>query len=295
MQDGRQEDAEEFLSFVLNKLHDEFLSAMKLRHKPVENGLAKEISETEDFTDNNNWEQVMPKNKSVITRHATVDQSPIMDLFGGVIRSAVHKSGEKASATLQPFFTLQLDIQPDGVNSVRDALEHLVSREVLTDVTSGKTNQQVEATRRTTFEHLPPILILHLKAFVYQKNGGSVKVCKNVEFDCTLEISKGNIPFGIFFSLLKFNPFSDLLSSNVCAKYVSASSRRYSLFAVIGHHGEQTQGGHYSADVYHKGLNCWLKADDENVRCQPKGNVFKQNQGSRIPYILYYEKIDAFS
>lgn len=275
--DGRQEDAEEFLSFVLNKLHDEFLSALKLRHKPVENGLAKEITETEDFTDNNNWEQVGPKNKSVITRHATVDQSPIMDLFGGVIRSAVRKSGEKDSATLQPFFTLQLDIQPESVNSVRDALDHLVSKEVLTDVTSGKTNQQVEATRRTTLEHLPPILILHLKAFVYQKNGGSVKVCKNVDFDCTLEISK------------------DLLSTTVRQKYISASSRRYNLFAVIGHHGEQTQGGHYSADIYHKGLNCWLKADDENIRSQQKGNVFKQHQGSRIPYILYYERIDAFS
>ncbi|CAD5118000.1 DgyrCDS6741 [Dimorphilus gyrociliatus] len=275
--DGRQEDAEEFLSFVLNKLHDEFLAAMKLRKKPVENGLAKEVTETEDATDNNNWEQVMPKNKSIITRHATVEQSPIMDLFGGVIRSAVRKSGEKDSATLQPFFTLQLDIQPENVNSVRDALEHLASKEVLTDVTSGKTNQQVEATRRTTLEHLPPILILHLKAFVYQKNGGSVKVCKNVDFDCTLEISK------------------ELLSSTVRQKYQSANSRRYNLFAVIGHHGEQTQGGHYSADVYHKGLNCWLKADDEVIRSQPKGNVFKQHQGSRIPYILYYERIDAFS
>ena len=40
-------------------------------------------------------------------------------------------------------------------------------------------------------EQLPPVLILHLKYFVYDKSGGSQKLTKHIEFQENLEISKG--------------------------------------------------------------------------------------------------------
>ena len=42
-------------------------------------------------------------------------ESHITEIFGGKMRSAVHHQGAKESATVQPFFTLPLDIQ---VNSL---------------------------------------------------------------------------------------------------------------------------------------------------------------------------------
>jgi len=42
---------------------------------------------------------------------AIIEESLIKHVFGGVIRSSVHQKGKKESTTLQPFFTLQLDIQ----------------------------------------------------------------------------------------------------------------------------------------------------------------------------------------
>ena len=50
---------------------------------------------------------------------------------------------------------------------------------------------KVDASRRTMLEDLPPVLILHLKCFVYDKNGGCQKVVKKVDFSNELEISKG--------------------------------------------------------------------------------------------------------
>jgi len=40
-------------------------------------------------------------------------------------------------------------------------------------------------------EELPPVLVLHLKWFTYDKNGGLQKCIKQVDFDIDLEIGKG--------------------------------------------------------------------------------------------------------
>ena len=50
---------------------------------------------------------------------------------------------------------------------------------------------QVEITRRIVLENLPPVLVLHLKCFVYDKSGGSQKVLKHIEYSVDLEINKG--------------------------------------------------------------------------------------------------------
>ena len=52
---------------------------------------------------------------------------------------------------------------------------------------------QVDATQRMMIEDLPPVLVLHLKWFIYDKNGGIQKCIKQVDFDVDLELSKGEI------------------------------------------------------------------------------------------------------
>lgn len=54
------------------------------------------------------------------------------------------------------------------------------------------TLSQVEVSRRVTLEKLPPVLVLHLKRFVYEKTGGCQKLVKNIEYPVDLEISRGN-------------------------------------------------------------------------------------------------------
>ncbi|KAF2984234.1 hypothetical protein EK904_013369, partial [Melospiza melodia maxima] len=134
---GRQEDAEEYLGFILNGLHEEMLTLKKL---------------------------LSPHNE-------------------------IYQQSSKESATLQLFFTLQLDIQSDKIRTVQDALESLVARESVQGYTT-KTKQEVEISRRLTLEKLPPVLVLHLKRFVYEKTGGCQKLIKNIEYTVDLEISK---------------------------------------------------------------------------------------------------------
>ncbi|XP_026176290.1 ubiquitin carboxyl-terminal hydrolase 10 isoform X1 [Mastacembelus armatus] len=279
---GRQEDAEEYLGFTLNGLHEEMLALKKLispqeEKAPTPNGpesqpgVEEVVAEKEEGGSDDEWEQVGPRNKTSITRQADFVRTPITDIFGGHIRSVVYQQNSKESATLQPFFTLQLDIQSEKIRTVQEALETLVARESVQGYTS-KTKQEIEISRRVTLEELPPVLVLHLKRFVFEKTGGCQKLTKNIDYPVDLEISK------------------DLLSSGVRSKVVKGQ-RTYRLFAVVYHHGNSATGGHYTTDVFHIGLNGWLRIDDQAVKVINQYQVVKQT-AERTAYLLYYRRVD---
>ena len=47
--------------------------------------------------------------------------------------------------------------------------------------------------KKLSLEALPPVLVLHLKCFVYNKDGGSQKLMKKVDYKVELEITKGEM------------------------------------------------------------------------------------------------------
>uniref|UniRef100_A0A4W5LMU6 Ubiquitin carboxyl-terminal hydrolase n=1 Tax=Hucho hucho TaxID=62062 RepID=A0A4W5LMU6_9TELE len=270
---GRQEDAEEYLGFTLNGLHEEMLALKKLispQEEKTQSGVDDDAADKEEGSEDE-WEQVGPRNKTSITRQADFVHTPITDIFGGHIRSVVYQQNSKESATLQPFFTLQLDIQSEKIRTVQEALETLVARESVQGYTT-KTKQEIEISRRVTLEELPPVMVLHLKRFVFEKTGGCQKLIKNIDYPVDLEISK------------------DLLSSGVRSK-IFKGQRTYRLFAVVYHHGNSATGGHYTTDVFHIGLNGWLRIDDQAVKVINQYQVVKQT-AERTAYLLYYRRVD---
>ncbi|XP_043937996.1 ubiquitin carboxyl-terminal hydrolase 10 isoform X2 [Protopterus annectens] len=278
---GRQEDAEEYLGFILNGLHEEMVALKKMLSPPapknaVLNGPEPPVSfedeqDKEEEGSEDEWEQVGPRNRISVTRQADFVPTAITDIFGGHIRSVVYQMSSKESATLQPFFTLQLDIQSEKIRTVQDALESFVARESVQGYTT-KTKQEVEISRRVTLEELPPVLVLHLKRFVFEKTGGCQKLTKTIEYPIDLEISK------------------DLLSPGVKSK-IFKGQRTYRLFAVVYHHGNSATGGHYTTDVFQIGLNGWLRIDDQTVKVINQYQVVKPS-ADRTAYLLYYRRVD---
>ncbi|XP_017059620.1 histone-lysine N-methyltransferase 2D [Drosophila ficusphila] len=264
--EGRQEDAEEFLGYVLNKLNDEMLEVIKLIDKPTPQQNGQEPAEQEDGGDV--WQMICNnRNKGSVTRQTDFGRTPVSDIFRGELRSRLQREGEHSTDVIQPFFTLQLNIEKAA--SVKEALEILVGRDQLEGVTGSKTKQEVVAWQQMTLEKLPVVLILHLKYFDYRSDG-CTKILKKVEFPVELKID------------------AKILGS----KKTSQKQRAYRLFAVVYHDGKEASKGHYITDVFHTGYSSWLRYDDSSVKPVSEKHVL-QPHTPRVPYLLYYRRSDT--
>ncbi|EAT44952.1 AAEL003733-PA [Aedes aegypti] len=268
--EGRQEDAEEFLGCVLNRLNDEMIELMKLsKNESDVNGDDAANGEVHP-DDQDDWKVIRGnRNKGTVTRTTDFGRSPMSDIFGGKLRSRVHREGDHATDNIQPFFTLQLDIEK--ATSVKDALDLLVGKDQLEGVTCSKTKQEIAAWQQVTLEELPIVMILHLKCFDY-KMDGCTKILKALEFPIELKID------------------SKLMSSK--GKSYTAKQKQYKLFAVVYHDGKEASKGHYITDVFHAGYGSWIRYDDSTVKPVSENNVLHP-KSPRVPYLLYYRRLDT--
>ncbi|BFZ56109.1 hypothetical protein PYCC9005_003151 [Savitreella phatthalungensis] len=252
MQRGHQEDAEEFLGFLLDGLHEEFIQAMReggntLRtvnnlQAPSES-LSATNSDAGTSTAADEWLEVGKKSKTSVTRTAAVMQSPMTRIFGGNVRSILKIGGSRDSVTLEPYQPLQLDIQAPEIRSIVDALRALPEPEVLSDDWVNGKGLKVQATKQVFIETLPPVLILHLKRFLYDNVGGTQKSWKQVGYPLELEIPN---------------------------EAISPSRRgrlntKYRLLGVVYHHGLSASGGHYTVDVLRQDGKSWIHLDDTTI------------------------------
>ncbi|EPX71097.1 ubiquitin carboxy terminal hydrolase Ubp3 [Schizosaccharomyces octosporus yFS286] len=284
LQSGEQEDAEEFLNLFLNELHEEFLNEYKKYQQKKGNKTDEEtikivngISDSpENNDDNSGWTEVGKNKKPVIARSATVERSPISQIFGGQLRSTLRVPNQRDSVTLEPFQPLQLDIQADDIHSVTDTLEKMTEPEVLPEWPSSKGN--VTATKQMYIESLPPVLILHLKRFFYDIAGGTQKNYKPVAYPADLTIPQ--------------SVFSPSIRGTVPTEY--------SLNAVVYHHGISASGGHYTVDVKQHDGSGWIRIDDTHIHKIrvsdveiPKAAVETGSYGGsndKVAYLLFYTR-----
>ena len=253
----RQEDAQEFLSFVMDRMHDELLKleGTDLTSSGGNNLLLVTVSEDDD------WETVGPKNRTAVTRTQSFMESELSGIFGGQMRSVVKSRGNKASATVQPFLLLHLDILPEAVNTVEDALHLFASPESLEGyrISAGKAGV-VSASKSVKLQTLSKVLILHLMRFSYG-SAGSSKLHKPVRFHPEIVLGR------------------ELLVSPMM------EGRRYELVATVSHHGRDPSKGHYTADTKHSDGH-WLRFDDAAVSVVGLNKVLHDQA-----YILFYRQI----
>lgn len=318
---GQQEDAEEFLGYLLDGLHEEFVKVeaalapeqmeelantfsqlldasqvaelrtrMKIAMRLIKNGGHKHIEETKDSDDESSgWSEVSGGRKVSKKRIVEVEPSPITQLFGGRFRSVltVPKSKESQSITVDPFRCILVDISLSEVDSIESALRKFNEAENLSyKVEAGK---EVIARKQTFIDELPPVLVLHLKRFSYQhEKHDSIddeeengEKAPEVRAVGTIEKVMKNVQFGL-----------DLTVPAECLSVGARTlqKRDYRLTAVIYHHGRNAGAGHYTCDVMRE-EKLWIRIDDTAVESIDADAVTgKPESRDKSAYILMYQR-----
>nr|XP_046486130.1 ubiquitin carboxyl-terminal hydrolase 3-like isoform X2 [Neodiprion pinetum] len=223
----QQQDAHEFLTYMLDRLHTELLQLLpRLGHEPL--GLRGK-------------------------------QSIVTAVFGGTLLSVVHCMNCRTdSKTHEPFQDLSLDI-PDRFHrrtkeqeetcSLTYSLARFFKVEELADSElyfCDNCMGKQRSTKRFWVHRLPNVLCLHIKRFRWCNSQRS-KLDTQVEFP------------------MESLDMSEFIVRGVSGTRVSAQgSHFYDLAAVIVHHGSGAGTGHYTAFAVHDGQ--WFHFNDSSVR-----------------------------
>lgn len=286
---GSQEDAEEFLTFVLNALHEELVSwegsdngkggvangVDGTRHS----GLHTIDGRIHTTTANGNashaddvWTEMTRSGKAVEIRGGEFAQSGITDIFGGALRSEVKRARAKPSVTREPFFSLSVDIESGMIRDVEHALCAYFEPEYLEGYTmEGGDGLTVDARKHVLLMQTPQVLILHLKRFSHNSVTGALnKVGRNIMFPEVL-----HVPGKVL--------------HNAGNRWGSDVGKSYELMAVVTHIGKELAGGHYTADVRWEsedGERGWFLCDDSKVVRTNMQKVCRKEA-----YLLFYSAV----
>jgi len=254
----QQQDAHEFLRYMLDRLHTELLLLLpgKFRNDRVEEVLRG---------------SPLAKSNSVVT-----------SVFGGTLQSEVTcLNCRSTSKKLDPFLDLSVDIPQQFTGPVRkckdresgnqtchihDCLQKFMETEELADSERFFCNtckSKQPSTKKFMIRRLPNVLCLHVKRFRWTAYART-KLDNHIEFPVTGMDMSGY-----------------LLRNQSGTRLSSAGSSLYDLAAVIVHHGTGTGSGHYTAfatnnQAWFHFNDCTVKESDYQTVCSTKA------------YILFY-------
>lgn len=253
----QQQDAHEFLRYMLDRLHTELLLLLPGRFR---NDRVDEVLRGASLT----------KSQSVVT-----------SVFGGTLQSEVTCLSCRTTSNKQdPFLDLSVDIPQQFTGPVRkskdregsqtchihDCLKKFVETEELADSERFFCNackSKQPSTKKFLIRRLPNVLCLHVKRFRWTTYART-KLDNHIEFPLNgLDMS------------------GYLLKNLSGTRLSSGGTSLYDLAAVIVHHGTGTGSGHYTAFATNN--KAWFHFND----CTVRESDF-QTVCSSKPYILFY-------
>ncbi|XP_062408810.1 ubiquitin carboxyl-terminal hydrolase 2a isoform X2 [Sardina pilchardus] len=223
-----QQDAQEFLRFLLDGLHNE-----------VNRVTVRPRGSTEDFDHLPDQE----KGKKMWSKYLEREDSKIVDLFVGQLKSSLTCTEcGYCSTVFDPFWDLSLPIAKGyGEVSLMDCMRLFTKEDVLDGdekPTCYRCKARRRCTKKFTVQKFPKILVLHLKRF-----------------------SEARVRTSKLSTFVNF-PLKDL----DLREFASGSSvdAVYNLYAVSNHSGT-TMGGHYTAYCRNPTSGEWYTFNDSRV------------------------------
>ena len=290
-----QQDCNEFLTFILDGLHEDLnqMAILSPEEKKQISELTPEQEKTREYlpvrlASTIEWERYLKLNFSVI-----------VDYFQGQYLSQLKcLECRNTSTTYNAFSVLSLPI-PNKMNGhvlLDDCLEAFTTTELLDDNNRWrcpKCKRQTKLTKKITITRLPQVLIIHFKRFKISPQGYFNKLDTFIKYPVSdvLDLTKYWPEVGTSMSSDSAYPpekESQILSTLPTRNQVPPF--RYKLNGVANHFGNLTTG-HYTAYVYKqsdsKKTREWCYFDDAKITYNcPESQVLNKNA-----YCLFYNRL----
>ncbi|CAO1618164.1 unnamed protein product [Parajaminaea phylloscopi] len=282
-----QHDSQEFLSFLLDGLHED-LNRVIHKPPPVEMTAQRE-KELETLP-----QQVASVKEWTIYRQR--NDSLIVDWFQGQFRNKMTcLTCGMTSTTYNAFMYLSLPIpQGRGFSKVSlfQCLDAFVKEEVMDKADAWNCpncKKPRKATKRLSISRLPMILLIHLKRFSF-KGPFTDKIESQVTFPTEGLDLTNYVPAPLPPALAKsYSSGGGGGSANGTGVPISRSQIPpyvYDLYAVTYHHGSLNTG-HYTAGVRNAGGEWWYCDDSRTSSCS---SAVEKQMNSSSPYVLFFRR-----
>ncbi|KAH8077882.1 cysteine proteinase [Cristinia sonorae] len=266
-----QHDCQEFLSILLDKLHEDL---NRVLNRPDTTPTPEYEAQLEKLPI-----QVASEQEWQIYRMRS--DSLVVDYFQGQYQSRLEcMTCHHTSTTYNAFMFLQLPLSSGRSKvTLNTCLDAFVKEEVLEkgDAWScPKCKKSRKATKKLTLSRLPPVLLIQLKRF--SANGYFTdKIDTMVDFPLKgLDLTNympSPLPPGV----------GGVAPTSADDPRSQVPPYRYDLYAVTNHYGTLS-GGHYTAFL--ASGNGWLHCDDSRVSEAKVGDIV-----GKPAYMLYYKRV----
>ncbi|KAH9958814.1 hypothetical protein BC827DRAFT_540115 [Russula dissimulans] len=271
---SEQHDSQEFLSFLLDGLHEDLNRILNKPTYEVTQGREEELEKLpQQIASEQEWKIYRMRNDSIV-----------VDFFQGQFRNRLEcMTCHRTSTTYNSFMYLSLPI-PSTKNSkvdIQQCLDAFVKTEVMEKADAWncpRCKTLRRATKTLSLSRLPPVLLIHLKRFSF-KGPFTDKIEKHVDFPLRgLDLTNympPPLPPGADRAGTQTYPLDD--------PRLQIPPYRYDLYGVTNHFGSLSSG-HYTAFIASRGG--WLYCDDSRVSQANAKEVV-----GKPAYVLYYKRV----
>ena len=283
----RQQDAKEYLDFLLDCLHEDLnlnwkkdpLTPLSVKQELIRERMpVQEVSQIE-------WR-----------RYSHRELSFISSLFAGQHASRLRcTTCKNTSTTYEAFYSISVEIPRSGKGDINECLRSYCQEERLSKDEMWKCPHcdcQREATKQIMITRAPQFLVVHFKRFSASRTESARKVHTPINFP----LHGLNMEPYMVSSSSASPPksrdqvaSSDPPSSSSSSDPATTAPYLYDAYAVMRHLGQSSASGHYISLVRDAARSCWRKFDDDRVEdFYPDKLKTNQRLQNEHAYLVFY-------
>ena len=259
--DGTQQDAQEFLKILLERIHDlTNRGNPKLPFKEFKYQMNKDDTIQQKLQ----WSIFRERDNSIITE----------TFCGQFANSLICESCKNKTKSFEDFWDISLSFRDTSHKFDRnnkktayflgEMIENYLKSEEINDRPCSKCENSKKTRKTLEITRFPNILILHLKRFYYK------------------EFRKEKLSYFVKFPVKN-------LSFSISKGVGKSVMTNYNLIGIIHHLGDLEHGHYYSECLDHENKE-WFQYNDDHVDYIKMVEEEYSKKGSDTAYILFYEK-----